>query len=406
MHVLSTVPKLLVLPELCIQRGTAGFSHAKDMLPPSVQSSYKTYKEDTNAIATWLANTATQCGYPADLLSHTATNDSFKSTPAAARLKGKARKKAKEAAKGASSSSEAPRTIAGQSTVSSYIIQIKDFISLAEYIVSSTKPLIKVSASLVKVLDRAILLRKQRGSEAEASNAPDDSHKHFLGILEKTREVLKLRSPSETVNDRLTKPEGDSATPEAKEPKDVINRFEGLDVQEPSQDFLDAPDIDPAAKTENERKPKYEVEQEHTRVEEYLAVHCLLEDVRNIRRFLCALWTNYQEGMDLCAVSITVNTAIDFVRQLEQDLIKRFPEKTNHESIIDVFFVVQCALRGQNPNHRQQPGDITNMAVYDLAEDLMIPTSSILSSLQEVIQHGTVPQYKPGYLGNRDMRTS
>lgn len=45
------------------------------------------------------------------------------------------------------------------------------------------------------------------------------------------------------------------------------------------------------------------------------------------------------------------------------------------------------------------------MAVYDLLEDVMIPTYSTLSSLQDVIRSGSVPQYKPGHFGSRDTRT-
>lgn len=110
--------------------------------------------------------------------------------------------------------------------------------------------------------------------------------------------------------------------------------------------------------------------------------------------------------MDLVAVSITVDTAIDFVRTLEQDFVQRFPTKTDYEDIIHLFFSVQCVQQGQDPNHRQRPDDLFNLAVYDLLEDIMLPTHSILSSLQDVIQSGTVPQYKPGHFGYRNTRTS
>ena len=151
--------------------------------------------------------------------------------------------------------------------------------------------------------------------------------------------------------------------------------------------------------------PKTSIETPQTREEEYLAAHCLLTDVRNIRRFMCGLWNNYQEGMDLCAVSVSINTAIDLVRTLEQDMVRRFPTKTNYEEITMIFYLAQCLHRGHDPQHKQQRGDLFNLAVFDMAEDIMLPTYSILSSLQDVIRDGTVPQYKPGYLGFRDRRT-
>jgi hypothetical protein len=38
------------------------------MLPDFLVDTYKQYKADTDAIASWLAKTAIQCGYSADLL--------------------------------------------------------------------------------------------------------------------------------------------------------------------------------------------------------------------------------------------------------------------------------------------------------------------------------------------------
>ena len=376
------------------------------MLPSVLQSSYKTYKEDTSYIATWLANTAKQGGYSTDLLDRNDAVTSSKATQAPTRLKGKARKKAKDAATAgvpASSTAATSSTTTGSITPT-YTIKIKDFISLAEYVVGSTKPLVSVPGSLVKALDRAIVLRKDHGSASEGSNAPDESHAHFLGVLEKTREILKPRSPTEMVNDRLTEPVSEDDSGKFKN-DEILNRFQGLGLEEPSQQFLDAPDVKRATRSDTDGMPKYEVETEKSRIEEYLATHCLLQDVRHIRGFVCALWKNFQEGMDICAVAITVNTAIDFVRTLEQDLVRQYPAKSDYESIINLFFSAQCLVRGQQPGHKQRPDDIINMAVYDLAEDLMIPTASILGSLQEVIQDGTVPQYKPGFLGYRDMST-
>ena len=371
------------------------------MLPPGLQSTYKTYKEDTNIIATWLAVNAKRCGYPADLLDRVGAPDAGKAVQASTRLKGKARKKAQDPAKG----TPAPVKPLSQVENPTYILKVKEFISLAEYIVACAKPLIKVPGTLVKALDRAILLRKNFSSVTETSDAADEGHAYFLGVLEKTREVLKPRSPSETVEDRLTKskPSGDSV--ESKKTEDIQNIFEKLNLHEPSQNFLDAPDVELAVTTTKDRESMYDVETVHTKEEEYIAAHCLLEDVRRIRKFLCALWNNYQEGMGLVPIAITVNTAIDFVRSLEEDLKRRFPGKDDYKSIIHLFYGVQCLHRGQDPDHRQRPDDMFNMAVYDLLEDIMLPTYSILSSLQDVIRSGSVPQYKPGHFGFRDRRT-
>ncbi|KAL8848129.1 MAG: hypothetical protein Q9221_006849 [Calogaya cf. arnoldii] len=376
------------------------------MLPSALQSSYKTYKEDTNTIANWLATKARQCGYSADLLDRNGSSDPSKAVQASKRLKGKARKKAQEALKSATTVTPEASKKAPDVEPPKYVIKVKEFISLAEYIVGSMKALVKVPTALVKVLDRAILLRKQFSSAAGESADPGEGHAYFLAILEKTREILKPHSASEVADDGLHKSGSETGPQEAQEQEDIANIFDNLDLEEPSQEFLDAPGTQPAPPTtKKEVRPKYEVETPQTREEEYLAAHCLLTDVRNIRAFVCALWTNYQEGMDLCAVSITVNTAIDFVRELELDMVRCFPAKTDYESIITIFYLAQSLHRGHNPEHKQQQGDLFNLAVYDLAEDIMLPTFSILSSLQDVIQNDPVPQYKSGYLGYRDRRT-
>lgn len=370
------------------------------MLPPGLQSSYKTYKDDTNTIATWLATHAKHCGYSADLLDRVGSISSTKAAQAPVRLKGKARKAAREAAKETAISAKEPQAKDTSPESPTYTIKVKEFIELAAYIVRTSEPFIRVPSALVKALRCAIELRKQHASWAGASDDPDEGHAYFLGVLEKTWEILKPRCPTEMVEDRLTKSTQDSD--EAKEPAEVRNLFDKLDIEEPSQEFLDAPDAEPPT---TQPLPRYEVETVQTREEEYLAAHCLLQDVRDIRRFLCRLWTNYQEGMDLAAVAITVNTAISFVRELEDDLVRRFPAKTDYKSIVMIFYAAQCINRGHQPGHKQRPDDLFNLAVYDLVEDLMMPTYSVLSSLQDVIRSGTVPQYKPGHCGLRDKRS-
>lgn len=371
---------------------------------PGIQSTYKTYKEDTKTVSTWLATNAKKCGYSADLLDRVSASNSTKAVQSSTRLKGKARKKAQASAREVPNVAYTSTSKGSASEAPPYKIQVKEFISLAEYIVSCTKPFVKVPIGLVKALDRAIYLRRNFRFSTEDSDKSDEGHVHFVGVLEKTREILKPRSPSEMVDDRLTKSTLNTETAQAKKPEDIQNMFDKLDLQEPSQEFIDAPDVQPFM-TASDQQPRYDVENVQTYEEEYLAAHCLLEDVRHIRAFLCALWTNYQEGMDIIAISITVNTAIDFVRTLEQDLVKHFPSKTDYESMIKTFFGVQCLHQGHNPSHRQRPDDIFNMAVYDLLEDTMMPTYSTLSSLQDVIRPGSVHQYKPGHFGYRDTKT-
>lgn len=185
----------------------------------------------------------------------------------------------------------------------------------------------------------------------------------------------------------------------------ISNMFDNLDIQEPSQTFLDAPDVELATDIEAVGEPDYEAEKLHSIEEQYMATHCLFQDVKNIRSFLRQLWTSYKDGdLSLVAVSISTNTAIDFVRSMEQDLLQQFPDKSDYESIMGIFYVAQCLHRGHNPSTKQRSEDSFNFEVYDLAEEVMVPTYIVLESLQRIITPNTLPIYKPGYFGVRNTR--
>lgn len=111
------------------------------MLPKSLYSSYEQYKSDFDYIANWLATTARRCGYV-----------DREAPPAAAtkstRLKGKARKFARESGSvsSASNSVQGPR----------YPVKIKDFIPLAESIANSTSPRVDVPSTFARRLRQAV----------------------------------------------------------------------------------------------------------------------------------------------------------------------------------------------------------------------------------------------------------
>ena len=385
------------------------------VLPNFLHSSYQTYKDDTDFIAKWLAVKAKQCGYPADLLS---PPDLPTSMPQPARpsqrLKGAARKKAKKAAQ----ETVAPSTVPGSSAdVPKYIIKVKDFTALAECVARFTKPVVKVPVALAKVLNRAIELRQQHNTwsrgqgESELSvdiEHSNESHAYFLGVLERTREILKPLMSSEMIDDFLSKPYSSVSGQEKSDTPtnaQISNMFDNLDIQEPSQTFLDAPDVELVTDTGAGGEPDFEAEKLHSIEEQYMATHCLFQDVKNIRSFLHQIWTSYKDGgLGLVAVSISTNTAIDFVRSLEQDLLQQFPDKSDYENIMHIFYVAQCVHRGHNPSTKQRSEDPFNFEVYDLAEEIMVPTYIVLESLQRIITPNTVPMYKPGYFGIRDTK--
>jgi hypothetical protein len=101
------------------------------MLPIPLLGIYRQYKQDTDSVAFWLASTAKSCGYPADLLSDPILQSAgAKQAPKSGRLKCKARAKARAA--GGAKTAPQPESTDKKST--KYIIAIKDFLPLANFI--------------------------------------------------------------------------------------------------------------------------------------------------------------------------------------------------------------------------------------------------------------------------------
>lgn len=140
------------------------------MLHPALISTYRRYKNDTNAIASWLASTARSVGFPTDNLSASGGKDKDK-PGAGGRLKGKARTEAKKRAAASESGNS-----------SSYIISTKDYIALAEYVREKSVP---VPKSFADTIDRVVKARTGFSSKLEQTGSmrdeeADAKHDYFV----------------------------------------------------------------------------------------------------------------------------------------------------------------------------------------------------------------------------------
>ncbi|KAF5662003.1 SERINE-TYPE CARBOXYPEPTIDASE F PRECURSOR [Fusarium circinatum] len=100
---------------------------------------------------------------------------------------------------------------------------------------------------------------------------------YFIGVLESVRSVLRPRMPADT-------PSYDSI-------EDLTNRFSGLNVYEPSEEFLDAPDIVRPQKAQDDENT-YEAEPQNTLEDAMIAYAIMLDDLTHIRSHIKALWEN------------------------------------------------------------------------------------------------------------------
>ncbi|KAK2601422.1 hypothetical protein N8I77_010872 [Diaporthe amygdali] len=362
------------------------------MLPAPLVSVYQQYKEDTNAVASWLASTAKSCGYPADLLSGGASQAS--SAARSKRLKGKARKQATKVA--------APQS-QGTSFIPcrpDYTIAIKDFIPLAEFVAASQKPVISVPLAFTNTLNRVISTRSGFGGRlADLGDSPtasaDSKHSYFVGVLEKVRDVLKPRV-SPTSQDAASPRTPSHAVDE------VGGRFAGLSVYEPSEEFLNAPDIERPAPVKDDNST-YVAEPLQDLEEVLFAYTLMINDLMKIRARVEWIWTNYRDGFfELATAAIATNTACDLARNLMEDMVPMFKAHGGAMEIAKKFHLYQCMVKGFSLNDITNSGHEFNYDTYDVATDTYMIAFIMLESFLDAWDPRHLPLYKEGMFGTYD----
>lgn len=363
------------------------------MISESLQSIYQQYKHDTTVVASWLATTAKAFGYSGQFGESPTTKPS-------ARLKGKERKQAKAA--------QVPSTEPLEPLKPKYILAIKDFVPLAEHIANITGSAnIKVPSKFSVALERVIWVRKSFSEKlADAGRRPDQKsdarHSYFVSVLEKVRKTLQPLKNEEVFNVSDLK-ETISKVGTHKDKKGISSLFEILDVYEPSAAFEAAPDVVPTTRD----KTEYTVEVEKNSLFEALfAMTTLMDDLSRLRAEIAELWTRYEAGeMDIAAVSVATNTAIELARSFE-DEIKPLVQENGGSSVFHVkyFYAVSGAL-GIDAEAKQRPTDDYNFAAYDTADALLINTLVLIIAHVRANPLGEIASYN-GLYGWHDENSS
>jgi hypothetical protein len=128
--------------------------------------------------------------------------------------------------------------------------------------------------------------------DAKPDAKSDAKHSYFVGILEKVRDVLKPFSDSDA-----------SASTDA------------LEVYEPIEEFLNAPDIK-RPKPTNADPALYEVDPSES-LEEALIAYCMMcKDLSKIRDFVYNIWSKHVEpetsDFNPAVLAVVCNTAAEF----------------------------------------------------------------------------------------------
>ncbi|RSM03293.1 hypothetical protein CDV31_010569 [Fusarium ambrosium] len=356
------------------------------MLPPALVSVYREYKKDTNSIASWLASTAKECGYPPDLLSNPPSSKQQQQQQPAktGRLKGKARTAAKK--------NKAKGTTPETTSVPQYIISIKDFISLAEYISAAKIPALSVPEAFFNTLHRVISVRSTFSAELSGHGAKPDiesdaRHSYFVGILEKVGEVLKPFKPPTA--------SGSSDAVDA-----LTNQFDTLKVYEPSQDFLNAPDI-PRPKAAGQDAAIYEADPSPTLEEALIAFSMLSKDLAEIREFITDIWSMFitEEGklIDPAVMAVVTNTGLEFAANIIEDMSPIFKEYGGAFAVCSQHMTRVLGATPEEVRKRTSQDDY-----YDVCNCSYFFVGNLLHTLAAVPWRGSAGIYPDGHFGVYD----
>ena len=342
------------------------------MLPDVLFGKYRQYKDDTTKIATWLAETAAKCGY--------ASPEPEKPK----KLKGRARKIARDARQNDGAASSASDV--------KHIIKVKDFVKMAEAIARASDVSKSISTGLIKVFKRCIQARSDTidwyalHDDEDDDDATEESHSHFVGVLQKTLQVLVPVHELQKLDKqkfKLAKSQGadDGATSTLK----VTNAFGQLDIYDIDESNLDAIPDATVERTEPRSPKKYEIDDEG---EEWLfAVHCFYNDMHQIKDYLMRLWENYSAGdIDLATAAVTTNTAIDLIRRSEDDMRSsnlRLPEgydKIGHSELPELWFMECCIRDGLAPPRNDALKYMVPLEAWEQVEESFLLPFRLLSS--------------------------
>lgn len=361
------------------------------MLPSSLVSVYQEYKKDTNLVASWLASTAKICGFPADLV----PIPPAKQPKTSGRSNGKPRGGGKKRGKAESG--------AASQAATTYVIAMDNFVPLAECISASKDPVISIPVAFSNALNRVIAVRSRFGEKlsvngVEADAQSDFDHSYFVGVLEKVRDILNPLVSTAA-----------SMSSESSDPIESLNRFDGLTVHEPSEAFLNAPDIERPGKTGRENII-YEAEAPHSLEDALVVFWMMLDDLAKIRDFICNTWSDSVERadkfLDPAAMAIATNTGIDFARILIENASPAFEDYGGAHGVCKEYFERLLVKRGYSGEDIQawMQGD-TKHDFYNVASGCYFNTGNIMKSLSRFLFKDHAPIYPDGAFGVYDTAT-
>ncbi|KKK16427.1 hypothetical protein P175DRAFT_0430531 [Aspergillus ochraceoroseus IBT 24754] len=349
------------------------------MLPEFLQSSYARYKADTNTFATWLLETANQCGYQPPTLSAT--------LPTAKKGKRKGKKNDSDA------------------EPLHYSATTKDLQKLAEVVASSA---LTIPKSVLTIAKRAIKLRKAVTSWflGQGDSVNNKRHAHFITALEQICETLEWKTNNQpSKSDAKQPPPTSEAQNDDADADRFLNKFAVLTVEEPQDTAHTQPtpaDSKKIVKVTVVEEDDHEAADDLYLGQLFFKTLCLLQDLNNIRIFISTTWSEYRDKkIDLMNAAVVTDSAL----QLSRDLVKEVEADWHtsltweRDNVQKIVYSLAAVTRGISAAPSTEIGLPYNKNVADIADWCYIPTKVLLGSFADVLQENHQPVFKKGYFG-------
>ncbi|KAF2498189.1 hypothetical protein BU16DRAFT_615270 [Lophium mytilinum] len=332
-------------------------------------TSYERYKADTNLFTTWLGTTAKTCGWKpsSKLTATTNTPTTEKEAAKGPRLKGKARKLAKEEAQGSSASMNkvAPKE---SRPIQKYIITTEELLEQVDVVSTSRSSM--MPDAIRKALSGAIKARQRCAAWFEKTNSATreslDGHQYFIGVLQRALNKLGVTTP-------LPKsvPGLDAANEGEEDLTFMLNAFEALEVEDITEEETLKSLQSEAANESKTLNDSYEVKVDDN-AEIAFKIFSLFEDIHRIRTELRQVWTQFRDGqIQLLQASVLTTAALEIVDQAEKEVYQAYATTNKatpntYKDLAGLIYATEALTRGQDSDFMPEPTEIKFVKLEDV----------------------------------------
>jgi hypothetical protein len=268
------------------------------------------------------------------------------------------------------------------------MVAISDFVPMAKLV---AKRKLALPSSIDKVLERVIRLREafaqllQQQGVVTAEQVPAKKHSHFVDILRQVQDILGGANRTDAST---------GSTAPSSSRQCLSTAFAALHLYEPSQQFLDAPDVALPA-------PQYDIAEDEAGLEEgaQVAFGALLQDVLLLREEVNTLWgVKYSHRtFHLAAFAVATNTAIDLARKMEEEATPILDRFGGVAKFLGDHYHTAASAEGLDPSHRVADGDDINIDAYDISKRTMFEAYHLLDLFRKACPED--PEMPPLYNG-------